>query len=1033
MASVKASRANLSGSWVLALFVLAARAEQLPIRSYGPADGFPSKTVEAITTDSRGFLWFSTWEGLAQYDGYGFRTYSRVDGLPRDSVADFIETRSGIYWAATAEGVAKFDPSAPARKKFTVYRPAQSEAQNVHVLYEDRSGKVWCGTEGGLFLLNKRPDNNGWRTDPVPLVLESGKIPADQRVFSLFEDSHENLWVGTVAALYLRRPNGRVTEFQVPPREGYDFLWNTIFEDPEGRLWTGTGFGLWRILPNGPQQYKPVPVFVPKKRLIVWSIMNHPGGGLWLGSSGGLIHWKPAADGLSGQTQIFTEANGLSHKDVGSLARDRDENLWLGTNGGGAMRLARNGFVTYTDADGISLAGNGEPVPFSDRSGNVNLTFHRVINVRKDDKFSRIRPAIPIPPNGYLGWASHQSTLQDKSGDWWFATGTGVVRFPNVPLERLSRTPPRTVYTSRDGLATSDIFRIFEDSGGGIWISCIGPLRLNGVSRRDRGSGKFQHFSPHNSSPASAFAEDREHSIWIGHYDGALGRYRQGEFSYYGIEDGLAGGAILALHVDRTSRLWIASTRGLTRVDLAALGRPQFHAFTTLNGLSSNITRCLAEDRWGRIYVSTGRGIDRIDETAEITPAKVHHYTETDGLTKGDLNDIMFDRSGDLWCTSKLGVSRFTPPDTGSSRSSLPILIRGLRIRGVPYPLSELGETSVPRLTLAPLQNQLQVDFSTLAFNRDEPIKYQYRLDPADADWSDPSDQRAVNLSEVSPGSYRFRVRTVTAGVVDSEQQATLDFIILAPVWERWWFRFIAAVLILSVIYSLHYYRTLQVLALERVRTRIATDLHDDIGSSLSQIAILSEVARRGSNGEQSDQAESLSDIGAISRELVDSMSDIVWSIDPVQDTLRDLVHRMRRFAGDVLLASEIVLDFSVPCEGLDNELRADVRRQALLIFKEAIHNIVRHSHATRVQVVVELERGWLLFRLSDNGCGFDPLYPWDGHGLNSMRERARLLNAGLEIRSELGAGSKILLRVPVRRRASFCSINLHKWAGTKP
>ncbi len=504
MASAKALfRADLVLPFLLVL-VLAIRAEQLPIRAFGPADGFPSKTVEAVTLDSRGFLWFSTREGLAQYDGYRFRTYSRLNGLPRDGVADFIETRSGIYWAATAEGVARFDPTAPAQKKFIVYRPAQPEAQDVHILYEDRFGRVWCGTEGGLFLVNKCHDNTGWRMDPVPFVLDSGKMPIDRRVFSLFEDSRENLWIGTIGALYLRRPNGRISEFLESPREGYDFQWNTVFEDSEGRLWAGTGFGLWRILPNGPEQYKPVPVFVPKKRLIVWSILNHPTGGLWLGSSSGLIHWRPASDGLSGRKQVFTEANGLAYSDIGSLATDRDGDLWLGSNGGGAMRLARNRFVTYTDADGISLAGNGEPVPFSDRSGNVNLTFHRVINVRKGDKFSRIQPAVPIPPNGYLGWASHQSTLQDKSGEWWFATGTGVVRFPNVSVERLGTTRPRAVYTTRDGLSTNDIFRIFEDSGSGIWISCIGPLTVNGLSRWDRGTGRFQHFSAHNSSPASA-------------------------------------------------------------------------------------------------------------------------------------------------------------------------------------------------------------------------------------------------------------------------------------------------------------------------------------------------------------------------------------------------------------------------------------------------------------------------------------------------------------------------------------------------
>ena len=1031
MASAKALfRADVASRFLVAL-ALAARAEQLPIRAYGPADGFPSKTVEAITRDSRGFLWFSTREGLAQYDGYEFRTYGKANGLPRDRIADFLETRSGIYWAATEEGVAKFDPSASAEKKFTLYRPVQPEARNVHVLYEDRSGHVWCGTEGGPFVLNKSHDNSGWGMKAVPFVLDSGKTPIDRRVFSYFEDSRENLWIGTLGALYLRLPNGHISEFQASPRQGYDFQWNVIFEDSEGRLWAGTGFGLWRILPNGPRQYKPVPVFVPKKRLIVWSILNHPDGSLWLGSSAGLIHWKPAPDGLSGQTQVFTEANGLTHTDVGSLATDRDGNLWLGTSGGGAMRLARNGFTTYADSDGISLAGNGEPSLVSDRSGEVYVVFHRVINVCNGNKFARITPAVPLPADGYLGWAWHQPVLRDKSGEWWFATGTGLVRFPNIPVEALSWTHPRAVYTTRDGLATNDIFRVFEDSGGRIWIGCIGPLGVNGLSRWDRATGTFQHFSAHTSSVVSAFAEDTDHSIWLGYYDGALARYRNGEFRFYTIEDGLAGGGILAVHVDKIGRVWIASVRGLTRIDFPASDRPQFHAFSTRDGLSSNITLCLAEDRWGRIYLATGRGLDRIDETGEVTPARVRHYTEADGLTKGDLVDIMFDRSGDLWCTSRLGISRLTPePDR--PRASFPILIRGLRIRGVPSLLSDLGERRVSTLLLAPQRNQLQIDFSTLAFSP-EPIKYQYRIDPIDDGWSHPSDQRTVNLGDISPGSYKFQVRAVTAGEIDGQSPATLDFVVLAPLWQRGWIRLMAGLVVLALIYGLHRYRTLQVLALERVRTRIATDLHDDIGSSLSQIAILSEVASRGIDELHSHQLQPLSDIGMISRELVDSMSDIVWAIDPMQDTLRDLVHRVRRFAGDVLLASDIALQFSAPCKGIDMELGADLRRQVLLILKEAIHNIAKHSQAKRAGIDMHVEAGWLRFRISDDGRGFDPLNAGDGHGLNSMRQRARLLQAKVQIVSKPGAGSTISVQVPLSPKITFWSSALHKWTGTKP
>jgi len=422
---------------------------------------------------------------------------------------------------------------------------------------------------------------------------------------------------------------------------------------------------------------------------------------------------------------------------------------------------------------------------------------------------------------------------------------------------------------------------------------------------------------------------------------------------------------------------------------------------------------CLTEDKWGRIYVATGRGIDRIDATGEITPSRVRHYTEADGLAKGNLIDILFDGNGDLWCSSSQGISRFTPePDR--SRPALPVLIRGLRIRGIPYRLSDLGEINVPMRTFPPDQNQLQIDFSTLAFTPGEPIKYQHRLEPADGDWSEASDQRTVNLSNVPPGSYRFCVRTVLAGIVEPQHLATLDFTVLAPVWQRWWFRLITISAILALIYWLHHYRTLQVLELERVRTRIATDLHDDIGSGLSQIAVLSEVARAQSDCKASLQS-ALSNIGHVSRELSESMSDIVWSVNPRRDRLPDLTQRMRRFASDVLSGSNTDFSFYAPSPEQAVPLPADVRRDVFLIFKEAINNLVRHSGCSRAEIEVSIADRWMILRVEDDGTGFPQRSQDEGNGLRSMNERAKRIGGTFTAAGSALGGVCVLLRVPLR------------------
>jgi signal transduction histidine kinase len=208
-------------------------------------------------------------------------------------------------------------------------------------------------------------------------------------------------------------------------------------------------------------------------------------------------------------------------------------------------------------------------------------------------------------------------------------------------------------------------------------------------------------------------------------------------------------------------------------------------------------------------------------------------------------------------------------------------------------------------------------------------------------------------------------------------------------------------------------------LELEHIRMRIATDLHDDIGSSLSQIAILSEVARRPAEV-NSESLDPLGSIARISRELVDSMSDIVWAVNPKRDNLLDLVRRMRQFAGEMLVPGGI--DFIFDAEGASGHipLGADLRRQVFLIFKECVHNVARHSGAAHVEIVLAMTGGWLRLTIHDDGRGFDPRQPSGGHGLASMKSRADALHGEFEIHPKVGEGTAIRLAVPVKTRLTF-------------
>lgn len=535
--------------------------------------------------------------------------------------------------------------------------------------------------------------------------------------------------------------------------------------------------------------------------------------------------------------------------------------------------------------------------------------------------------------------------------------------------------------------------------------------------------GRFYHYTEKDGLPrldtfyVSSFAQDPSGALWIGFSgDGGLVRYRDGRFTLFTTSDGVPPGQIRNLFVDSAGRLWVPTYRGgLSRIDDTTAERPQLVTYTTAEGLSSNEVTTVTEDRWGRIYIGTGRGLDRLDPAT----GRVKHYTTADGLPLGEMAASFRDRRGALWFSFSTGLVRLVP-ELDPPPVPPPVLITGLHIAGEPHTVSALGETEVAPMELDADRNELQIEFVGLGFSPGEGLRYQYRLEGASEAWSTPSQQRTVNFANLAPSRYRFLARAVNADGVMSERAASFSFTILPPVWQRWWFIAIVAVLIGLIANAVHRYRVARLVELERVRTRIAADLHDDIGSGLSRVAILSEVVKRqiGDVGELS--LPMLSEIADSARRLVDSMSDIVWSTDPRRDDLSSLVLRVRQFGADLLEAKGIAWDLQFE-PGLDNiKLAPDLRRHLFLIFKEAINNIGRHADCRSASLSINVAPHQLQAEIWDDGRGFqcDGVQAYrksrGGHGLENMQRRAAELGGELRIDSLPGQGTRLRLKLPL-------------------
>jgi len=1154
-------------------------AERLPIKNYTTADGLAHSRVGSIVLDSRGFLWFCTGDGLSRFDGSRFTNYNLEDGLPNSSINSFLETRDGVYWVATnGGGVARLNSTTGFRSgsrpktqlRFTAYQMSNEAVTNrVNMLLQDQTGILWAATDGGLFRLDVRNGEREFQRADLQIPSHSD---LSIQVWALVEASDGTLWIGTKFGLVHRSQNGRMIHYEIDPAKTGDSVWS-ILKDSENSLWLTHDTGVIVFKPESELEAQAEPgrslkLQVGRRYSTASAPEIHPrrlfqssNGRIWVSDTGPGLS---AFDGKAFQPQPVKEfLDGAP-----AIGEDRDGNLWLGTQASGALRLAMNGFSTFDSRDGL---GQFVGSVFEGHEGELYVTGKWQISRFDGEKFLTVNLNLPRPVTD-TDWRPAANVIQDRAGEWWVGTRVGLYRFPKVSrFEDLGTMRPKAVYTRNDGLADDDVTLVFEDSRGDLWIGGFSTGR-EVLTRWERASGSFHRYSEADGlrpfSRPNVFCEDRAGNLWIG-FEGGLARYRGGQFNILDESVGLPPGPIMGLYVDQLGRLWFSDTGAgiLFRIDDTQATHPQLIAYTRDDGLNIHRLRNVTGDLAGRIYVGNSLGLDQLD----VSTRHIRHYASSDGAGPGDLQSAFRDRLGNLWFVTAKGLLRLVPQSMTQTGPPT-IAINGLRVAGSEYQLSDFGETEISGLEIEPNQNRIQIDFFGLGFGAGESLRYQYILEGSFSDWSPPSNERSVNFANLGPGSYRFFVRAISANGLTSEGTAAVEFKILFPIWRRWWFLGLTAVIgsALVIVFarsriararavseSEKRFRTLAETAsdaiitidedsriiyvnaaaqkvfgyteqemmgteltmlmpeylrhlhregfsryrrtgerhiswravelpglhktgseiplelsfgeftkdekrlftgivrditerkqaeeerkhaeqelrrsreerlaeLERVRQRIATDLHDDIGSSLTQIAILSEIAHQNVRAETSQHLEEpLARITDVSNELVETMSDIVWAINPRKDHLSDLVQRMRRFASDIFTSRKISFRFDAMDPGADFELGVNLRREVFLIFKETVNNIVKHSRCTRAEIQFQIEAGWLILKMADDGTGFDCEPYGDnvsavtssasgGNGIPSMRRRAREIGGRFEIVSARGQGTTATLKVLV-------------------
>jgi signal transduction histidine kinase/ligand-binding sensor domain-containing protein len=1060
---------------LLCLFNGTASAERLPVKIFNAADGLGSSFVDYLAPDSRGFMWFCTRDGLSRFDGSQFVTYHIMAKNSPPGIENIYEAHDGTYWITSVGGLFRFDPntlSAPNETAPTLNAERISGFRGQ--LYEDRQGNFWMGSN----VLYRMELNDG-KFDLVHFKLGlTGKPNTAFSVTDIAESSDNSLWVYSTWGLIRKLPDGRLVYYPDTSLSDVPVGALRIVVDSNDLVWVLYGNLVYVIKPDAitslpvSQQIITKPL-VPNKIFQIQAegqvtMPTTPGEIVqfrnpdfidqWFGkqifqSSDGTV-WITAENSLlefaKGLIHVHTVSEGLPNV-MSRMAEDSVGNLWIASQSGLA-RLDRKGLITFGKADGAD----------SDRFLAINegpdgvmyfASPNAFLNRFNGHSLESIRPG--IEPNVLHLWTS-RTTFLDSNQNWWILTANKLYRFDHKQnFASLDGARPSATYSQQEGLKSNGIFQIFEDSRKNIWVSTRGADATgHGVAILRAGESRFVAFTADDGLPdgrsATSYVEDKNGNIWMGFYEGGVARFDGERFHIYDAESGLpTDGYITDLHIDTRGRLWISSAAGgLLRVDDVSAEIPEFKQITTADGLTSNNVRTITEDHFGRIYVGTARGVDRLSPDT----GQVKHYSMADGLGADFVVDSHCDRDGNLWFATNNGVSRLVPT-TDVHPEPPKIWLGGLRIAGELHPSVEFGSSELGVGELSSWQNNLQIDFFGIELRAGEVLRYQYKLEGADDNWSSPSESRTVHFANLQPGGYKFLVRAVNSEGVASDVPAILSFKILSPIWLRWWFLTLLAVAIALIIIGIYRYRLAslheinaallvaknaesdlrfareqQIQELESVRTRIATDLHDDIGASLTQIAVLSEVAQTQAGAENGGPPEALRKITDVSNELIGIMSDIVWAINPAKDHLSDLTQRMRRIASDVLSPKGVLVHFRSREEDKRLIIRTNIRREVFLIFKESINNVAKHSGAKNVHIDVEITDDLLRLRVQDDGSGFMSVQPSfdntfsadgpSGNGIRNMQKRAKELGGTFDIASVPGNGTTLILILPLEQNA---------------
>ncbi len=949
--------------------------DQLPsVEVINTSDGLSNSIVYDIHKDVEGYIWMATDNGLNRYDGYSFKVFYHSETDPHsissNTVRAIEEDSDGNIWIGTFNGLNRFNKKTEQFERFLALPNSGINRLDLQSMVLIANDRIWFNNQ----------ETVGW-FDLNTLSFEF--IKTDEIPYDMAVDDQGRLWLRTRDGALWRfdeisqslvkinhNPSKKISQIHFGRYS--KLLWLSEKVDIE--------FHPTDILPTISSEFE---------ISVVYEIDNI---NIWLGTDQGLFSYNRLQKRL--QKIDLGQASSVLSESIKSIYQDDTGAIWVGTLSGvflfnpyqkpfHHLDLLKEqsdvvmGMAEFKETILINTLGQG---------------LYQYDPVKQN---SRSIPFKGTPPVGH-DYIWNITIVADTDFPVWLATNAGLILFNpdsgswkhiELPVKNEGLSPVFAVQKQKNGhLWVADANQVYHVTKTGKYLNTVAGLPAIRSIIQDLVQFEDRLYMATDSGILSVIDLSTQSSKPLSAYNEKAGV--------------LLNSPIWDLHLTGQT-LWIGTNRGLYKYSTQSF---DFEKIKLNENDENNIIFSIAPSVNNEVWMGTEAGIFRFNLTSET----VTHYVRKDGLENYEFNrkSVVLDANEQLWFGGVNGITYFDPKQINQNPVSPPVYITSINIiskdTSIVQRISDQKEITLPWH-----QNTLEFDFVALNYSNSAQNQYQYQLAGYDPDWVTSNSSRQVRYVQLPFGSYEFMVKGANNDGLWNPAATSLKIRILPPFWRTLWFQALIFFIVTISLYIIYRYRVHRLLEIERLKLRIAGDLHDEVGSGLSSIALNGDILQKQIEAGQ-PKPELVSRITGNARNLASSLDDIVWLIDPQKETLGDFIDRVRSMARELLTRTTFTMEEKVENDRMEVILRAEVKRNLFLLTKEIFHNIAKHARASSASLHLTYAENRLDILVSDDGQGFNVNQESKGHGLVSMQKRARELSGHLVINSVAGKGTQV-------------------------